>query len=87
MNVMCGRWDGQRPVYRAVTLESEADKVIGMVCINREDANLLVVSEKGYGKRSLIDDYRITETGWKRSKDHKYHGKNWQACCHQGSGR
>jgi DNA gyrase subunit A len=31
---------------RAVTLESENDKVIGMVCINREDANLLVVSEK-----------------------------------------
>jgi DNA gyrase subunit A len=45
---------------RAVTLESEGDKVIGMVCMSRADANLLVVSEKGYGKRSSIDDYRIT---------------------------
>jgi DNA gyrase subunit A len=53
---------------RAVTLESENDKVIGMVCINREDANLLVVSEKGYGKRSLIDDYRITKRGGKGVK-------------------
>ena len=35
---------------RGVTLESEADKVVGMVCISREDANLLVVSEKGFGK-------------------------------------
>jgi DNA gyrase subunit A len=48
---------------RAVTLDSESDKVIGMVCISREDANLLVVSENGYGKRSLIDDYRITKRG------------------------
>src|SRR6187402_1520900 len=48
---------------RAVTLESPTDKVIGMVCISREDANLLVVSENGYGKRSLIDDYRITKRG------------------------
>jgi DNA gyrase subunit A len=48
---------------RAVTLDSDSDKVIGMVCISREDANLLVVSENGYGKRSLIDDYRITKRG------------------------
>ncbi|MEJ7645884.1 MAG: DNA gyrase subunit A [Chryseolinea sp.] len=53
---------------RAVTLESDSDKVIGMVCINREDANLLVVSENGYGKRSLIDDYRITKRGGKGVK-------------------
>lgn len=53
---------------RAVTLESESDKVIGMVCINREDANLLVVSAKGYGKRSLVDDYRITKRGGKGVK-------------------
>ncbi|HET9487479.1 MAG TPA: DNA gyrase subunit A, partial [Chryseosolibacter sp.] len=39
---------------RGVTLDSESDKVIGMVCISREDANLLVVSENGYGKRSEI---------------------------------
>ncbi|GCC53022.1 DNA gyrase subunit A [Chryseotalea sanaruensis] len=48
---------------RGVTLDSENDKVIGMVCITRDDANLLVVSENGYGKRSPIDDYRITRRG------------------------
>ena len=53
---------------RAVTLDSETDKVIGMVCISREDANLLVVSENGYGKRSLIEDYRITNRGGKGVK-------------------
>jgi DNA gyrase subunit A len=53
---------------RAVTLESATDKVIGMVCISREDANLLVVSEKGYGKRSLMEDYRITKRGGKGVK-------------------
>jgi DNA gyrase subunit A len=39
-----------------------------MVCISREDANLLVVSEKGYGKRSDIGDYRITHRGGKGVK-------------------
>ena len=53
---------------RGVTLEGAADKVVGMVCITHEDANLLVVSEKGYGKRSQIDDYRITRRGGKGVK-------------------
>lgn len=53
---------------KAVTLESDEDKVIGMVCMSRADANLLVVSEKGYGKRSSIDDYRITRRGGKGVK-------------------
>ena len=44
------------------------DKVVGMVCVSREDATLLVVSEKGYGKRSLIEDYRITNRGGKGVK-------------------
>ena len=39
-----------------------------MVCVNREDANLLVVSEKGYGKRSNTEDYRITKRGGKGVK-------------------
>ena len=52
---------------RGVTLEG-SEEVIGMVCVVREDANLLVVSEKGYGKRSLIDDYRITRRGGKGVK-------------------
>jgi len=53
---------------RGVTLETETDKVIGMVCINRPDANLLVVSENGYGKRSDMEDYRITKRGGKGVK-------------------
>lgn len=53
---------------RGVTLDSDTDKVIGMVCISREDANLLVVSENGYGKRSIIEDYRITNRGGKGVK-------------------
>jgi len=53
---------------RGVTLESDQDKVVGMVCITREDANLLVVSEKGYGKRSDMGDYRITRRGGKGVK-------------------
>ncbi|HNP78506.1 MAG: DNA gyrase subunit A [Cyclobacteriaceae bacterium] len=53
---------------RAVTLEGADDRVIGMVCITGADANLLVVSELGYGKRSSIDDYRITRRGGKGVK-------------------
>ncbi len=53
---------------KGVTLESGLDKVIGMVCIARENTNLLVVSEKGYGKRSEIGDYRITRRGGKGVK-------------------
>jgi DNA gyrase subunit A len=53
---------------RGVTLDSAEDKVVGMVCITRPDANLLVVSEKGYGKRSDMEDYRITHRGGKGVK-------------------
>ncbi|MGW8123183.1 DNA gyrase subunit A [Roseivirga echinicomitans] len=53
---------------RGFRLANEEDRVIGMVCVNREDANLLVVSENGYGKRSLIGDYRITKRGGKGVK-------------------
>jgi len=53
---------------RGVTLESDTDRVIGMICITRQDANLLVISEKGYGKRSSIEDYRITRRGGKGVK-------------------
>ncbi len=38
---------------------------IGMVCINNNDAQLLVISEHGYGKRSLVDEYRVTNRGAK----------------------
>lgn len=53
---------------KGVTLESDKDRVVGMVCVSREDSNLLVVSEKGYGKRSAIEDYRITKRGGKGVK-------------------
>src|SRR6478735_229265 len=53
---------------RGVTLDSSEEKVVGMVCITRDDANLLVVSEKGYGKRSDMGDYRITRRGGKGVK-------------------
>ncbi|MEQ8362923.1 MAG: DNA gyrase subunit A [Cyclobacteriaceae bacterium] len=53
---------------RGVTLESDVDKVVGMICITGKDANVLVVSEKGYGKRSSIEDYRITRRGGKGVK-------------------
>ncbi|MBC7923379.1 MAG: DNA gyrase subunit A [Ferruginibacter sp.] len=53
---------------RGVTLAHEGDKVVGMVCINRADAQLLVVSEGGYGKRSPIGDYRVTDRGGKGVK-------------------
>ncbi len=48
-----------------VTLDKENDKVVGLVCIERGSADLLVVSERGYGKRSDLDEYRITNRGGK----------------------
>jgi DNA gyrase subunit A len=53
---------------RGVTLQGEHDKVVGMVCLCRQESTLLVVSEKGYGKRSDIDEYRITKRGGKGVK-------------------
>jgi DNA gyrase subunit A len=50
---------------RGINLNDPANKVIGMVCINREDAQLLVISENGYGKRSPVEDYRVTKRGGK----------------------
>ena len=53
---------------KAITLGSPEDEVIGMVCINDPQQTVLVVSEKGFGKRSDIDDYRITNRGAKGVK-------------------
>lgn len=53
---------------KGVTLEGKDDEVVGMICIHDPDTNVLVVSEKGYGKRSLVDDYRITNRGGKGVK-------------------
>ncbi|CAN5576054.1 DNA gyrase subunit A [soil metagenome] len=54
---------------RGVTLDGEDDFVVGMVCINDSaKETVLVVSEKGYGKRSDIDEYRKTNRGGKGVK-------------------
>jgi DNA gyrase subunit A len=55
---------------RGVTLESADDEVIGMVCVNprKSEATILVLSEKGYGKRTDLEDYRITGRGGKGVK-------------------
>ena len=53
---------------RGITLGSEDDEVIGMICVEPEKANVLVVSENGYGKRSDIEDYRTTNRGGKGVK-------------------
>lgn len=50
---------------RGINLNDPDNKVIGMVCISREDAQLLVVSENGFGKRSAIESYRVTNRGGK----------------------
>ena len=53
---------------RGITLADAQDEVVGMVAVNDMDANILVVSEKGYGKRSDLGDYRITNRGGKGVK-------------------
>ncbi|MDG1277890.1 MAG: DNA gyrase subunit A [Algoriphagus sp.] len=53
---------------KAIKLNDDNDYVIGMVCASEENATLLVVSEKGYGKRSNLDEYRITNRGGKGVK-------------------
>ena len=53
---------------RGITLANDKDEVIGMICIEDTNYTILVVSEKGYGKRSEVDDYRITNRGGKGVK-------------------
>ena len=53
---------------RGITLASDKDSVIGMISVNDMDSNILVVSENGYGKRSHLDDYRVTNRGGKGVK-------------------
>ncbi len=53
---------------RGITLADEQDEVIGMVTVNDPESEILVVSEKGYGKRSALEDYRITNRGGKGVK-------------------
>ncbi len=53
---------------RGVTLAHDKDEVVGMIAIDDPAATVLVVSEKGYGKRTDIDDYRVTNRGGKGVK-------------------
>ena len=53
---------------RGVSLADDQDEVIGMVTVHNEEDHILVVSEKGYGKRSSMEDYRVTNRGGKGVK-------------------
>ncbi len=53
---------------RGIRLANDKDEVVGMICIEDVDSTVLVVSENGYGKRSAVDDYRITNRGGKGVK-------------------
>ena len=53
---------------RGVRLKDDNDEVVGMLSVNDMDSDILVVSENGYGKRSKLDDYRITNRGGKGVK-------------------
>ncbi|WP_016775839.1 DNA gyrase subunit A [Anaerophaga thermohalophila] len=56
---------------RGITLDSDRDEVVGMICVKDKTDDILVVSEKGYGKRSSLEDYRITNRGGKGVKTMK----------------
>ena len=53
-----------------IEVDDENDEVVGMICVNKEEKErtVLVVSEKGYGKRTQVDEYRITNRGGKGVK-------------------
>ncbi|WP_343486684.1 DNA gyrase subunit A [Allomuricauda sp. d1] len=53
---------------RGITLANDKDEVIGMISVHNFEDDILVVSENGYGKRSTIDDYRVTNRGGKGVK-------------------
>ncbi len=53
---------------RGVRLANEQDEVVGMICLENDSYNILVVSENGYGKRSKLEDYRVTNRGGKGVK-------------------
>jgi DNA gyrase subunit A len=53
---------------RGITLKDDSDEVIGMVTVNDMNSEILVVAENGYGKRSSLDEYRVTNRGGKGVK-------------------
>ncbi len=53
---------------RGIRLSGKTDEVVGMICLENENYEILVVSENGYGKRSRLEDYRVTNRGGKGVK-------------------
>ena len=53
---------------RGISLSDENDALVGMICVENDLEDVLVVSENGYGKRSKIEDYRVTNRGGKGVK-------------------
>ncbi|MDD5571806.1 MAG: DNA gyrase subunit A [Bacteroidales bacterium] len=53
---------------RGIRMNNPKDEAIGMVCVEDSNSTLLVVSENGYGKRTKVDDYRVTNRGGKGVK-------------------
>ncbi len=62
------QWGRNASGVRGIRLANENDEVIGMIAVNDIESNILVVSENGFGKRSSLDDYRITNRGGKGVK-------------------
>lgn len=60
---------------RGITYDDENDEVVGLVCVENDKENILVLSEKGFGKRSLVEDYRVTNRGGKGVKTMKISDK------------
>src|SRR5688572_4789539 len=61
-----------------IEVDEEGDEVVGMICVNPESVparTVLVVSEKGYGKRTAVDEYRVTNRGGKGVKTINVTGK------------
>jgi DNA gyrase subunit A len=53
---------------RGISMKDAKDEVVGMICVNADESNILVVSENGYGKRSDLEAYRVTNRGGKGVK-------------------
>ncbi|MCS6979236.1 MAG: DNA gyrase subunit A [Flavobacteriales bacterium] len=60
---------------RGISPEDEKDEVVGMICVDNPEHNILVVSENGYGKQSALEDYRVTNRGGKGVKTLKITSK------------
>ncbi|WNJ20403.1 DNA gyrase subunit A [Pontibacter sp. G13] len=53
---------------RGITLQNDEDAVVGMLVVSDDQANILVVSEQGYGKQTSVEEYRVTNRGGKGVK-------------------